>query len=270
MIRALTQAFGHNFQFAVQLRSFVHFCANVTGKLKERGFHTSVSKEFLADIFVCQSGNTFEEGLVDCESAEDVGRCLEQLKPLWESREARYLSFCSSCLESGFYKFFTQHQLEVVKYHNIMRKDIRESVCLGSPPTIYTTNGSESINAAIKSKVNFIEPEWPRFNDQMKVFATHQQEEIIRSLFGRGQYRLKPEFSHYGVSKQEWLKMRLDQRRALVANCEKAVIPHSNGSRTQKSQSPAAAASHERINGLSISAEDSGITLIPLTTLNGI
>ena len=50
MIRALTQAFGHNFQFAVQLRSFVHFCANVTGKLKERGFHTSVSKEFLADI----------------------------------------------------------------------------------------------------------------------------------------------------------------------------------------------------------------------------
>ena len=28
--RALTQAFGHNFQFAVQLRCFVHFCANVT------------------------------------------------------------------------------------------------------------------------------------------------------------------------------------------------------------------------------------------------
>ena len=65
-------------------------------------------------------------------------------------------------------------------------------------------------------------------------------------------------------------KMRSDQRRALVANFEKAVIPRSNGSRTQKSQSPAAAASHERINGLSISAEDSGITLIPLTTLNGI
>lgn len=150
-----------------------------------------------------------------------------------------------------------------------MRKDIRESVGLGSPPTIYTTNGSESINAAIKRKVNYKESEWPQFNDQMKEFATHQQEEIIRSLSGRGQYRLKPEFSHYGVSNLEWLKMRSDQRRALVANFEKAVIPRSNGSRTQKSQSPAAAVSHERINGLSISAEDSGITLIPLTTLNG-
>ena len=52
-------------------------------------------------------------------------------------------------------------------------------------------------------------------------------------------------------------KMRSDQRRALVANFEKAVIPRSNGSRTQKSQSPAVAASHERNNGLSISAEDS-------------
>ena len=153
--------------------------------------------------------------MVDCESAEEVDRCLEQLKPLWESREAQYLSFCSSCLESRFYKFFTQHQLEVVKYH--MRKDIRESVGLGSPPTIYTTNGFESINAAIKRKVNYKESEWPQFNDQMKEFATHQQEEIIRSLSRRGQYRLKPEFSHYGVSNQEWLKMRSDQRRALIA-----------------------------------------------------
>ena len=51
--RALTQAFGHNFQFAVQLKCFVHFRADVTEKLKEHGFPTSVSKEFLADIFGC-------------------------------------------------------------------------------------------------------------------------------------------------------------------------------------------------------------------------
>ena len=77
---------------------------------------------------------------------------------------------------------------------------------LGSPPTIFTTNGFESINAAIKCKVNYKESEWPQFNDQMKEFATHQQEELIRSLSGCGQYRLKPEFCHYGVSNQEWLK----------------------------------------------------------------
>ena len=43
---------------------------------------------------------------------------------------------------------FVNTQAEVVKLH--MRRDIREVVGLGSPPKIFTTNGSESVNAALK------------------------------------------------------------------------------------------------------------------------
>ena len=59
-----------------------------------------------------------------------------------------------------------------------MRKDLRESAGLGSPPSIFTTNASESLNAAIKKNVNFRESEWPEFNEQMKRYIESQQEVI--------------------------------------------------------------------------------------------
>lgn len=58
------------------------------------------------------------------------------------------------------------YQAEVVKYN--MRRDLRESAGLGSPPSIFTTNSSESVNAAIKRKVNYKEHQWPEFNDHLK------------------------------------------------------------------------------------------------------
>ena len=63
-----------------------------------------------------------------------------------------------------------------------MRRDLRESAGLGSPPAKFTTNASESLNAAIKRKVNFKESDWPEFISQMKQFAEFQRDEVIRSL----------------------------------------------------------------------------------------
>lgn len=36
-----------------------------------------------------------------------------------------------------------------------MRRDIREAAWLGSPPAIFTTNPSESVNAMVKKKVDY-------------------------------------------------------------------------------------------------------------------
>ena len=92
-----------------------------------------------------------------------------------------------------------------------MRKDLRESAGLGSPPSTFTTNGSESINAAIKRKVDHKESDWPQFNEHIKNLVKSQHEEVIRALSQRGKYVLKPEYAHYGVTAQEWMKMRPDQ-----------------------------------------------------------
>ena len=136
--KALVEAFTHNFPYAIQLRYFIHFRRNVAEKSKSLSV---ILQEFLDDIFGKHSNNSYQEGLVDCCSSDDFDR---HLKNIWDSRESAHLS----TTKSSFYNFFLKYQSVVIKYH--MRKDLRESVGLGSPPSTFTTNGSESINAAIK------------------------------------------------------------------------------------------------------------------------
>jgi len=50
-----------------------------------------------------------------------------------------------------------------------------------------------------------------------------QEDEIIRALSGRGQYRL-PKFSHLAVSPSQWAKMRPDQRREVVERFDYATM----------------------------------------------
>ena len=144
-----------------------------------------------------------------------------------------------------------------------MRRDVREAV--GSPPSIFTTNPSESINAELKRKVDYRESEWPVFNNHMEQLVESQRDEIVRALSGRGQYRLLPEFQHLGVPIQDWMKMRPDQRQKIIADFDNATLGRSKLSKSHGQlkepliQNPS--------SELSISAEDSGICTIPLVTL---
>lgn len=292
--KALVEAFTHNFPFAIQLRCFIHFKRNIEEKLKSLGFSSSISQEFLDDIFGKTLGNSYQEGLVDCDSAEDLDKCLSQLKSIWDSRESAH----SSNNESLFYAFFSKYQSDVIKHH--MRKDLREAAGLGSPPSIFTTNGSESINAAIKRKVDHKESDWPQFNEHIKNLVNSQHEEVIRALSQRGKYSLKPEYAHYSVTTQEWMKMRPDQRQQIVTDFQKATIklprtcfkkvtsayveestvPISDDNAAvndEMQQSVMVNAQEPMTNDivtlrtdLSIPADDSGITTIPSVTLNGI
>ena len=299
--KALVEAFTHNFPYALQFRCFIHFQRNVEEKLKNLGFSSAVSQEFLDDIFGKHIGNSYQEGLVDSCSADDMDRRLAQLESIWDSRESLHLSDS----KSSFYAFFRKYQSDVVKHH--MRKDLRESAGLGLPPSIFTTNGSESINAAIKRKVNHKESDWPQFNEHVKSLVNSQHEEVIRSLSQRGKYSLKPEYAHYSVTTQEWMKMRTDQRQQIVSNFQKASIKVSatcfkkvsstyrtgesisinddkdkatptticdemqQGSSSMScTQEPMSNDTVTLRTDLSISADDSGITTIPLVTLDAI
>ena len=264
--KALVEAFTHNFPNAIQLRCFIHFKNNVQEKLKEYGFAASVTSEFIADIFGKRVGNTFYAGLVDSASLSEFDERFECLKSVWDLRE----STCMPTIEPRFYNYFSQYQADVVRYH--MRKDLREASGLGSPPTQFTTNGSESINAALKRKVNHKESAWPQFNEHMKAHVESQREEIVRALSGRGQYRLNPEFAHYGVSTQEWIKMRTDQRQQVLEIFQKATLPvHAQTSSVPEPEEvPAVGLAQSQDRHMSIRAEDSGITTIPHVTLDAL
>ena len=102
----------------------------------------------LADIFGKHVSSIYKEGLVDCTSEEAFDTMLQHLKKVWNEYETLFAP--SSGLQ--FYAFFSRYQADVVNYH--MRRDLRESAGLGSPPAIFTTNSSESINAVVKEKLN--------------------------------------------------------------------------------------------------------------------
>ena len=135
---------------------------------------------------------------------------------MWNERETPFAP------SSGpwFHTFFTRYQAEVVKYH--MRRDLKEAAGLGSPPAIFTTNPSESVSAVVKKKVDYKQHEWPNFNKQLKQLVDGQRDEVIRSLSGRGQYRLCTQFNYLSTSVLEWSKMRPDQRKKIIADFDSA------------------------------------------------
>ena len=77
-------------------------------------------------------------------------------------------------IEPCFYNYFFQYQAVVVRYH--MRKDLREAWDLHQQ---FTTNSSESINAALKCKVNYKESDLPQ--SSMGVNISTPQPTISRS-----------------------------------------------------------------------------------------
>ena len=68
----------------------------------------------------------------------------------------------------SFYPYFSKYYKDVLKFN--MRRDVRESAGLGSPPVYFTTNAAESINATLKRKVDYKESEWPEFIKIVKEF----------------------------------------------------------------------------------------------------
>ncbi len=175
---SMLEAFSHCFPLASNLRCSIHFKNNITEKLKEYGIPSAVSREFVADVFSNRSGNTYE-GLVDATS-QDFWARLESCKVISDVRESPYAP------SSGprFYDYFRRYKASQVC--NNMHRDLREATGLGSPPEIFTTNASESINAMLKCKVDYKESEWPAFNEKVKQLAQQQREEVIRSLSSRG------------------------------------------------------------------------------------
>jgi hypothetical protein len=248
---SLIEAFSRNFPSSLQLRCFIHCKKNITEKLKEYGVSSHVAEEFISDIFGKSVGSVYYEGLVDSVSDEDFDSRLGRCKDVWNARESAWTKSSAP----KFFDYFSRYKSKAICFS--MRKDIREKAGLGSPPSIFTTNTSESINAVLKQKLNFKESEWPEFNDKMKTLSTQQREEVIRALSGRGQYRLLPEYSRFSVSTLDWTKMRPEQRRDVIAKFDRATLRSTTVSLAGQGDTV-------KEKRLSVSAEDSGITAVTL------
>ena len=148
-LKSMIEAFSHSFPHSLHLRCFIHFKRNIAEKL---GILSSVAEEFLSGK---RCGTMYEEGLV---------------VPLLTSASKLGMSVKSRMLPVFFPTFLD------IRLCSSMRKDLREKAGLGSPPSIFTTNASESINAVLKHKVNYQESKWPTFNESIRQLAKQQRE----------------------------------------------------------------------------------------------
>ena len=118
----LNEALSHNFHSAKQLRCFIHLKRNVTEKLRDRGIPNSETQQFLADVFGRRSGNTYEEGLVDSNDADDFDAWLASCESIWLTREGLYA-------HQGQVTFFQLLQDAVLKCDPKYHAEGLEDIC---------------------------------------------------------------------------------------------------------------------------------------------
>ena len=76
-----------------------------------------------------------------------------------------------------------------------MLKGVREECGLGSPPSKFTTNVSESANYILKHKVNYKQNELPIFLEKYKELVEEQVQEVEKAIVGRGKYEICEQYS---------------------------------------------------------------------------
>ena len=75
----------------------------------------------------------------------------------------------------------------------------------------------ESLNLVIKEQINNNAVDMVTFLEAVKEKVFDQQlEELVKGIYGIGEYRLVEELSSYQVDPVRWVSMTTDQRKALV------------------------------------------------------
>ena len=202
---ALIDAFQHAMPNRLHLLCSIHVRRNVKSKLQEVGISEKVRNVILADIFGKKCGSHYEEGLTDSSAEKMYDRVFNALVKKWEK-----LDVAENVLQK-FVSWFKVNKESVIK--KCMLKPVREKAGLGKPPTAFTTNASESINALIKKKVDYKRNELPVFLKELKEAIDEQDNEISRALIGRGKYTVRSELKRFQKTETQWFtKMKESER----------------------------------------------------------
>ena len=185
--QTLMDALSHEFPFAIHLLCTIHMRRNVKQQLIDRKFPEEHRRATLDEVFGAKRGTVHFEGLIDCNTNKEFDEKLESLKQRWEQREAS-----SSECNRGFYDWFLTHKSELMKSSTI--RPVREQAGLGSPPELFSTNASESVNNVIKSKVDYKKNELHKFIEKLQCLVNDQDLEVERAVCGRGKYRFRPQY----------------------------------------------------------------------------
>ena len=207
---ALYTAFKCAYPGAIHLLCSLHMKRNIKFKLRELGVGEQLQQVVIADVLGKQVSTQWCEGLLNSENSEEYDRGLAVLTKKWESAYSdQHEQMCT------FGRWLYKHKDVLTK--TSMLKSTRRSAGLGDPPTHFTTNASESMNAVLKNKVDYKKSELPVFVDKLQSVIDEQERELERAVIDRGKYKLCEQFKKLEVKEEDWfMKMTLAQRKRHV------------------------------------------------------
>ena len=83
---------------------------------------------------------------------------------------------------------------------------------LGNPPSMFTTNASESINVLLKHKVDYKKHQLPDFIDKVGELVAEQKQEVERAVVNRGKWRFRSQCQFLQVQESVLFTMNAQQR----------------------------------------------------------
>ena len=219
--KALADAFMHEFTYSQRLTCFIHVKRNVKDKCNDLSIPSDVTQKIIDDIFGHTLADTFIEGLVDSENDIDFQEKVDSVVSSW-----REMPTPSSVDMEGFISWFLSHKVQTIR--DSMLRSVREECGLGSPPAAFTTNGSESLNAMLKHKVDYKKNELPLFIEKVKELVNEQRREVERAVIGRGKYRILEQYQSFIVPESQWFLMTPAQRKNHLSKFHTAAVKDPN------------------------------------------
>lgn len=206
----------------IKLRCFNHVKDDILVQLKKDSLTGNLANDIVNEILGKEGNGLRSPGLVDVSS---------------DMFEQKYQSLTAKWPQS-FRNYLESEQLRVRSLKSTllrcMGKDVRIEAGLGNPPHKYDNQRAESINNVLKESIG------NQYVDQSAVhglvyenIVKPQENEIIKAIYGSGQYRLAGSLSQFEITNEQWKTMTENQRTHLV---EKVLNFHSHNSKniTQK------------------------------------
>ena len=196
--KALEKALVEGFPNSVKLRCMSHFRNNVKEHLKDVSVENR--SKIVNQIFGQNDGDgIYKEGLLDADSPELFQSLYESVRDDWSAISHSFVSWFDS---------------KIPTMKESMIASVRKAAGLGSPPAKFYTHDSESNNHVIKHKERYREVSLPQFVKDMKELRKDYDDDFVKAITGRGEYRLK--YSHLEISTDQWFSMTVKQRESYV------------------------------------------------------
>lgn len=147
-----------------------------------------------------------------------------------------------------------------------MLKRVRIGAGLGNPPEEYTNNDPEAANFMIKHALKF-DPKRPHeFIAEMRNIVVTQFRNEGRAVFGKGPYKIRPEFQHLAVNDAQWGKLSTAERVTRIERYVKSGMESKKVvSNKRRKVSSVQASSLAPL--LSMTASGAGISAVPSSIL---